>query len=110
MSLKEWATATFVKAVKTSAQTAVALLGVDQAGWIHADLVTVLETAGFAGVVCILHNIAGGESAPITVTTIIPSAVTPVVSDLSDPLAVGEVPPAHEDTVAEETLDPAPAP
>jgi hypothetical protein len=104
MTFRAWAKATLIKAVKTAAQTAVALLGVDQTQWLNVDLKVIAATSGMAGVVCILHNIS--SDAPVQVVSVIPSGAAPVVSDLADPLAVGAVPDAAEDTDVDHTVAP----
>ena len=53
-----WARDAGLRAVKTAAQTAVAMLGVDQTGWLHADLADIGLTALFAAAVSVLHNLA----------------------------------------------------
>lgn len=57
--VKNWLIDTLVRAVKTAAQSLVALLGAGQATLIHVSWGADLAVAGFAGLVCILHNIQG---------------------------------------------------
>jgi len=55
---EKWGRLAGLRAVKTAAQTAVALLGSDVAGLISADWSVIGITAGLAGVVSILHNLS----------------------------------------------------
>lgn len=68
MTFKTWLHDTGIKAINTCAQTAVALLGVDQTKWLNADFKTIALASGMAGVVTILHHLAElGGSAAVTV-------------------------------------------
>lgn len=58
-ALKSWAIDTGIRAVKTGAQTAVALLGANSAGLTSVNWVQVLDISALAVVVSILHNVSG---------------------------------------------------
>jgi len=53
-----WGKDAGLRAIKTAAQTSVALLGSDVAGLIHADWAVIGITSALAGAVSILHNLA----------------------------------------------------
>lgn len=55
----EWAKAAGIRAVKTFAQTAVALIGTNAMGVTEVDWVGVLSGAALAGVVSVLTSVAG---------------------------------------------------
>lgn len=55
----KWLKAAGVRAVKTMAQTAVAMLGGDMVGVMDADWGAVLSVAVMAGVVSLLTSVAG---------------------------------------------------
>ena len=57
-SLKAWALDTGLRAVKTGAQTAVALVTANTAGLTAIPWVHVLDVAGLAVVVSVLHNVS----------------------------------------------------
>lgn len=56
---KLWAKAAVVRALKTVAQSAVALIGTGAVGIIDVNWLTIASVAGLAGVVSILTSIAG---------------------------------------------------
>jgi hypothetical protein len=56
-ALKAWAVDTGVRAVKTSAQALVALLGAHAVNVVNVPWGVDLGTAAFAGVVCVLQNV-----------------------------------------------------
>ena len=58
-ALRPWALDVGLRAVKTGAQTAVALLAANTAGLTAVDWPHVLDVAGLAVVVTVLHNLAG---------------------------------------------------
>ena len=58
-SIKEWAYSALVRALKTFAQTAVALIGTGVVGFTDLDWVRILSVAGVAAVVSILTSLAG---------------------------------------------------
>ena len=58
-TLKSWAIDTAIRAVKTGAQTAVALLGANSAGLTAVNWVQVLDISALAVVVSVLHNVSG---------------------------------------------------
>lgn len=62
----DWAKAAIVRAVKTMAQTAVALIGTGTVGFTDLDWLQIASITGVAGVLSILTSIAGlpevGES------------------------------------------------
>lgn len=58
-AVKAWAKDAGLRAVKTGAQTAVALLGANTAGLTDIGWAHVLDVAGLAAVVSVLHNLAG---------------------------------------------------
>ena len=58
-SIKDWARSALVRAVKTFAQTAVALIGTGVVGFTDLDWVRILSVAGVAAVVSILTSLAG---------------------------------------------------
>ena len=56
---EEWAIAALTRAVKTAAQTAVALIGTGSVGFTDLDWVQVASVAGVAAVVSLLTSVAG---------------------------------------------------
>ena len=56
---KKWFKAALVRAIKTMAQTAVALLGTGAMGILDVDWVAVLSASALAGIVSLLTSIAG---------------------------------------------------
>lgn len=78
MTFKSWARDTGIRAVKTAAQTAVAVLAADQVALFRADLQDIALTALGAGVVSILQNLAnlktGPEPVPEVVHVVEPAA------------------------------------
>lgn len=59
MNIQNWAKAAIVRAVKTMAQTAVALIGTGTVGFTDLDWVQIASIAGVAGVLSILTSVAG---------------------------------------------------
>lgn len=55
----DWAPAALVRAVKTAAQTAVALIGTGAVGFTDLDWVQIASVAGVAAVASILTSVAG---------------------------------------------------
>ena len=60
-----WAKAAGVRALKTVAQTAVALIGTNAIGITEVNWVGVASGAALAGVVSLLTSLAGGPSGPL---------------------------------------------
>ena len=58
-SIKDWARSALVRATKTFAQTAVALIGTGVVGFTDLDWVRILSVAGVAAVVSVLTSLAG---------------------------------------------------
>lgn len=56
---KKWIKAALVRALKTVAQTAVALIGTGAIGILDVDWIAVLSASVLAGIVSILTSIAG---------------------------------------------------
>lgn len=56
---KLWVKAALIRAIKTMAQTAVALIGTQQVGILDADWVSILSVSVMAGILSILTSIAG---------------------------------------------------
>lgn len=56
---KSWLKAALVRAIKTIAQTAVALIGTGAVGFTDLDWLRILSVAGVAGVLSILTSIGG---------------------------------------------------
>lgn len=56
---KLWLKAAGVRAIKTMAQTAVALIGTNAAGILDVDWIAVLSASALAGILSILTSIAG---------------------------------------------------
>lgn len=56
---KVWIKAAAVRAVKTMAQTAIALLGTGVVGILEVDWIAVLSAAGLSGILSVLTSIAG---------------------------------------------------
>ena len=56
---KSWLKAALVRAVKTIAQTAIALIGTGAVGFTDLDWLRILSVAGVAGLLSILTSIAG---------------------------------------------------
>lgn len=61
---KEWIRAALVRALKTVAQTAVALIGTQAVGILDVDWVAVLSASTLAGIISILTSIAGLPEVP----------------------------------------------
>lgn len=57
--MNEWLKAALVRAIKTAAQTAVALIGTNAIGITGVDWVAVASAAALAAVVSLLTSIAG---------------------------------------------------
>lgn len=57
--IKKWAVAAIVRAIKTFAQTAVALIGTGAVGFTDLDWVQVASVAGVAAIVSLLTSVAG---------------------------------------------------
>lgn len=55
----EWAPAALVRAVKTAAQTAVALIGTGAVGFTDLDWLQIASVAGVAATASILTSVAG---------------------------------------------------
>ena len=55
----EWVRAAIVRAIKTMAQTAVALIGTGAIGILEVDWLQILSAAALAGVVSLLTSVAG---------------------------------------------------
>lgn len=58
-TMKKWALAALVRAVKTFAQTAVSLIGTGAVGFTDLDWVQIASVAGVTAVVSILTSVAG---------------------------------------------------
>ncbi len=58
-NIKEWAQAAAVRAIKTAAQTAVALIGTGAVGFTDLDWVHIASVAGVAAVLSLLTSVAG---------------------------------------------------
>ncbi len=58
-SIKEWACAAAIRAIKTFAQTAVALIGTGAVGFTDLDWVRIASVSGVAAVLSILTSVAG---------------------------------------------------
>ena len=56
---REWAIAAIVRAVKTAAQTAVALIGTGAVGFTDLDWVRIASVAGVSAVLSLLTSVAG---------------------------------------------------
>ena len=56
---KEWIKAALIRAVRTMAQTAVALIGTGAVGIMDVDWIQVLSASALAGVLSLLTSIAG---------------------------------------------------
>lgn len=73
-TLKEWAFAALVRAIKTAAQTAVSLIGTGAVGFTDLDWVQIASVSGVTAVVSILTSIAGipevdGGTSPLATKT-----------------------------------------
>lgn len=55
---REWAVAALTRAVKTAAQTAIALIGTGAVGFTDLDWVRIASVAGVAAVLSILTSVA----------------------------------------------------
>lgn len=68
--IKKWLKAAVVRAVKTAAQTAVALIGTNAVGFTDVDWVAIASAALLAAIISVLTSVAGipevddGESVP----------------------------------------------
>lgn len=61
---KEWFRAALIRAIKTVAQTAVALIGTHAVGILDVDWIAVLSASALAGVVSLLTSVAGIPEVP----------------------------------------------
>lgn len=57
--VKKWAIAALIRAIKTFAQTAVALIGTGAVGFTELDWLQIVSVAGVSAVVSILTSVAG---------------------------------------------------
>lgn len=57
--IQKWVKAALIRAIKTMAQTAVALIGTNAVGITAVDWVAVASASALAGIVSILTSIAG---------------------------------------------------
>ena len=57
--IKDWLKAAGIRAIKTAAQTAVALIGTGSVGFTDLDWVQIASVSGVAAVLSILTSIAG---------------------------------------------------
>lgn len=57
--LKDWLEAAMVRAIKTAAQTAIALIGTNAVGVTDVDWLAVASAAGLAAIVSLLTSAAG---------------------------------------------------
>lgn len=57
--VKKWAIAALIRAIKTFAQTAVALIGTGAVGFTELDWLQIVSVAGVTAVVSILTSVAG---------------------------------------------------
>lgn len=71
---KAWAKAALIRAVKTAAQTAVAIIGTGAVGFTDLDWLQIASVAGVAAIVSLLTSVAG----------------IPEVADGISPLKAGE--------------------
>jgi len=74
-NFKAWAKDVALRAVKTAAQAAVALVTANTAGLTHVPFGTVADVAGLAALICVLQNLASLKvpdpaPAPMTVTNV----------------------------------------
>lgn len=56
---KAWAKAALVRAVKTAAQTAVAIIGTGAVGFTDLDWLQIVSVSGVAAIVSLLTSVAG---------------------------------------------------
>lgn len=56
---KAWGKAALVRAVKTAAQTAVAIIGTGAVGFTDLDWLQIMSVAGVAAIVSLLTSVAG---------------------------------------------------
>lgn len=56
---KEWAKAAGIRAIKTAAQTAVALIGTGTVGFTDLDWLQIASVSGVAAVLSLLTSVAG---------------------------------------------------
>ena len=59
VEFKDWARCALIRAVRTFAQTAVALIGTEMVGFTDLDWVRIASVSGVAAVLSILTSIAG---------------------------------------------------
>lgn len=68
--VRSWAVAAGIRAIKTAAQTAVALIGTGAVGFTDLDWVHIASVSGVTAVVSILTSVAGlpeaGGESPLT--------------------------------------------
>jgi hypothetical protein len=95
-NFKAWAKDVALRAVKTAAQAAVALVTANTAGLTHLDFAVVADVAAMAAFVCVLQNLSNlkipDPAAPVTVTNVyhpggVVSADAPVTPDPTVPAA-----------------------
>lgn len=59
VEFKDWARCALIRAVRTFAQTAVALIGTEMVGFTDLDWIHIASVSGVAAVLSILTSIAG---------------------------------------------------
>ena len=84
MNKISWWKAAGMRAVKTMAQTAVALIGTGAAGILEVDWVAVLSAAALAGVTSFLMSLAGLPEVELT------KEVEPTEHEDTEPMACDE--------------------
>ena len=98
-----------IRAVKTFAQSAVAVLAAGATGLLGTDWVQLLSVAGLAAVVSLLTSIASGDSIgtayTLATTTQATATATPVESNPATTAAVTQPDTAVNDTNASELSD-----
>lgn len=104
-----WTRAALVRAIKTSAQTAVSLLTVGAVGILDVDWLAVLSASALAGIVSVLTSLTGLPEAEPTVTRLDPADAPdpdtlPDEPDVDEPSGLDvDARPAGTDTEATST-------
>lgn len=86
-----WTRAALIRAIKTAAQTAVALLTTGAVGILDVDWLAVLSASALAGIVSVLTSLTGLPEVEPTVTRLDPA-------DAPDPDALPDEPDVDEPT------------
>jgi len=106
---RTWLHAALVRAVRTVAQTAVALIGTSALGVLDVDWIAVTSASALAGIVSVLTSVAGlPEAAPpaVVATGIAPPTLAELVDRADERVDPATVPDPDEDDGEDPDPDP----